>query len=1314
MSRPRSRHHRPDRLMRLATLVVTAVALLAPAAALAQADLSLGGNAPDTSVAGEPLQYSLSIYNAGPNPAPNVVLDDVLPAGVTLLGDSLNACTVTSTAADGQQTLQCALGSLDVFDVLELDVVTLVEHDFLVDRGVTSAVNTPVVSSGVADPDGSDNGSTLTTVIEAQADLDIQVFGNVPSAPAGEEFTYTIIVENHGPSTAENLVIQDTMVTSEFLDANGCSLAVRTEGGAIDQFECNFALSVGVFELGTFGSNWLNPRGAPCDWNAGADPGEEENCSEVTDRDLGRVIITINMTATEAVTLQTVANVTSDTPDPNSANNTANEVNSFEAVADLEVQKSAGPATLAGGTATWNVTVINHGPSAAGEVLLLDTLPAGLVDGTVQITGNLYEDILGSPVMGDEVSCVMGTPGDPLDPATCDLGGMPAGWGAMLTISGAVSPSFVADHGGGLQPPIGLTNDVEVTSDTWDAVLDGDCSVWPCPPAPDEPNFASATVEVDEAADLVLAKFGVGTPRAGETFTYEFDISNLGPSVARDVTLRDFLPDGVEAISAFLNLEGATGSVPMPCEVTEGTNVLICPLGDVPLTDGAPILAFLDILIRSDVPNGTVLTNFADLNLTDTPDPVPGNNSDSAEVNVQTRADISVRKLGAPQNPVAGTTFSYMLEVENLGPSDAFDVQVTDTLPAGIRFVESNSFCTEGAPGTISCRPAGNAFSNPPYVLPAGEKVSFEVLAAIDPDILGPVPNLASASVGNPNFSITSFGDTINVVGSADLRITKLAPPEVQEGETFTYTILVDNLGPSRSWNQVIRDTLVADGFAQLNGCSLAIQTAGGAIDEFDCSFAAATGVFDIGTMGANWLNPRGWNDPDLDPPEADLGRIIITMDLSATGSTHLDNFADVTADTPDPDLSNNSVTVPVSVEATANLEVTKTAVGEVLEEGWSPLALDITDPGPFPTVPNYSAVEDRVAAGRRLRYTIEITNNGPGVAHNVHYRDVLPAGIVVVPGTLTVTRGPCVLGTPGDPDNPMECGLGTLGPVGVLDDPEDLPDTAIVEFDVVVDDGLSHGTVITNGVEVFSDAFDPDNFDNFSSNQSIVVVTPDDDFTEEFASGELDLEGFVVKFTPDGSTNHYRACDDTTAMEPLSPSASIGLPLGDDEFAEVVLGAGRKVKLYGEKYDRVYVGSNGYVTFGAGDVEHQQALETHFDMPRVSALFADLDPGTAGTVWFSQEPDRLIIAWDGVPSYSSSTPNTFSMELFFDGTILLRYESLDPDLATLAGLSRGAGVPVPFVESDLANGTYLTCPDILFEDSFESNTTDMWSGGMP
>ena len=77
--------------------------------------------------------------------------------------------------------------------------------------------------------------------------------------------------------------------------------------------------------------------------------------------------------------------------------------------------------------------------------------------------------------------------------------------------------------------------------------------------------------------------------------------------------------------------------------------------------------------------------------------------------------------------------------------------------------------------------------------------------------------------------------------------------------------------------------------------------------------------------------------------------------------------------------------------------------------------------------------------------------------------------------------------------------------------------------------------------------------------------------------------------------------------------SAAEVLELGDDDWDEVSI-ADAPFSFYGVARSAFFVGSNGYVTFGLGDERWGGDLERenvfgHFALPRISALFTDLNP---------------------------------------------------------------------------------------------------------
>ncbi|MGH6932010.1 MAG: hypothetical protein ACREEE_06195, partial [Dongiaceae bacterium] len=178
----------------------------------AKADLVLTkSDTPDPVIAGTNLTYDLTVDNLGPSTASNVVIRDVLPAGVSIIsvnapGGSCNAgvpgnaalpttCTFNTVAvADPPKTMQIV--------VKVLPQTTGILH------------NDARVSSDTDDPSNANDLATTDTTVNASADISVVKSIVPPSGGtviAGNNLTYQIRVDNAGPSTAQGVELNDTL-----------------------------------------------------------------------------------------------------------------------------------------------------------------------------------------------------------------------------------------------------------------------------------------------------------------------------------------------------------------------------------------------------------------------------------------------------------------------------------------------------------------------------------------------------------------------------------------------------------------------------------------------------------------------------------------------------------------------------------------------------------------------------------------------------------------------------------------------------------------------------------------------------------------------------------------------------------------------------------------------------------------------------------------------------------------------------------------------------------------------------------------------
>ncbi|MFL6212566.1 MAG: hypothetical protein ACJ74J_01600 [Blastocatellia bacterium] len=110
----------------------------------------------------------------------------------------------------------------------------------------------------------------------------------------------------------------------------------------------------------------------------------------------------------------------------------------------------------------------------------------------------------------------------------------------------------------------------------------------------------------------------------------------------------------------------------------------------------------------------------------------------------------------------------------------------------------------------------------------------------------------------------------------------------------------------------------------------------------------------------------------------------------------------------------------------------------------------------------------------------------------------------------------------------------------------------------------------------------------------------------------------------------------------------------------------------YGVDYNQIYVGTNGYITFNSGDTSSRlsaSALAT--SLPRIAPLWASLNAGGGGDIYYNRLEGRHVITWDGLPESAYGSLSTFQAVLYDDGRIAFIYRKVKAH-AGLVGLSPG------------------------------------------
>jgi len=332
------------------------------------------------------------------------------------------------------------------------------------------------------------------------------------NALAGDEITCTILVENpSGPGLPRNVVVNDTLLT--------------------DVAPGDYTLTPPTFTFSGLGG-----LTDPCDPVIVDIPGGKQfRCHIGTVPIGGTAIITVKITSREGGDFNNRASVTSDSSDPNVANNAGLDSVHVVPVSDLSIDKSDSPDPLvAGTTLTYTLHATNHGPSTAVNVIVEDFLPAG-----VSITS-----VSGS----SPSSCVFGIPGDNSRPTICTFDTLaPSSTATMTVVVGVNIPGVLkVAH-----------NDARVSS----AVFDANNSN----------NLASQDTTIRVAELQIVKTSDADVYKSSATIKYTITVVNNGPADALGVVVTDTLPDTKQAIYRF-----DTGG----CALSGAT--LTCALGTIP------------------------------------------------------------------------------------------------------------------------------------------------------------------------------------------------------------------------------------------------------------------------------------------------------------------------------------------------------------------------------------------------------------------------------------------------------------------------------------------------------------------------------------------------------------------------------------------------------------------------------------------------------------------------------------------------------------------------------------------------------------
>ena len=860
------------------------------------------------------ITYTITVVNNGPDKSFNVTVGDLLPDGVKF---------ISSNGQYNPDTGVWFVGDLDANESVTLKIVVQV----IKVGNITNNVN--VTGTG-HDTNLTNNNDSVSVSVPDCVILDISKVANSTVIVAGENVGYTVVINNYGPSVANDVVLKDVYNVKELF---GLQYSLNGK----DWFNYNEAINLGNIDVGASVTVYFRAK-----VNASVRGDVLNIVNIITSVDDARGNFTDNET------VNVIANTT------------------LVVIKDAEI-KELNP----GDTVHFIVTVIAGGSSDSLNVNLNDILDNKLLDinsAKYSINGGILSDFNGNIYLGNMLTGTTVTVdiwAKVLDIADRDIFNLvnvtsdehPEGNTSnvsvhvrivdlavdklvnnsvpkyldmieytIVVVNNGPDKSFNVTVGdllpdgvkfissnGQYNPDTGvwfvgdldanesvtlkivvqvikvgnITNNVNVTGTGHDTNLTN--------------NNDSVSVSVPESVLLNITKVANSTIIvAGENVGYTVTVTNYGPSVATNVVLKDIFNS-----KELLNLQYSLNGVDW-LDYDEAVS-----LGNINV--GANITVYFRAKVNGSV-RGDVLNI---VNITTGVDDARGNFTDNETVNVIANTTLVVIKDAEIKELNPGDTVHFIITVIAGGSSDSLNVNLNDILDAKLLDVAGATYAVDGVnkgswTGSIDL---GNMLTGTAVTV----DIWVKILSSADRDVFNLV-NVTSDEHPEGNISNTTVHVRI-----VDLAVDKLVNNSVPKYlDMIEYTIVVVNNGPDKSFNVTVGD-LLPDGvkFISSNG-----------------QYNPDTGVWFVG---------------DLDANESVTLKIVvqvikvgnITNNVNVTGTGH------------DTNLTNNNDSVSVSVPESVLLNITKVANSTI------------------------------IVAGENVGYTVTVTNYGPSVATNVVLKDI-------------------------------------------------------------------------------------------------------------------------------------------------------------------------------------------------------------------------------------------------------------------------------------------------------------------------------------
>jgi uncharacterized repeat protein (TIGR01451 family) len=578
---------------------------------------------------GATIRYTITATNNGTGPATNVELVDPLPGGTISSGSP----TVTSgvgnatfesnsvTARLGSGATPSSGGTLGAGESASVEFDVVIDGDAALGSAITNTAQLRFVSPDLGLPI-SKVATRLATVTYPDPAV-VKTIDSTTPVSGGTRYRFKVLVSNAGtlPASSQLISVSDVLGSAATnITSSGSGWSCSSGGAQTLNCENSFT--------GLLPGTSLDPLFVEADFAAG-----------------------------QPVTNTATVSGGGQPTDPNSPallNDVSNVSAGISPVANLRLAKSALTGTVSvGSLAGYRLELRNSGPAAAGNSVLVDTVPA-------------YLDV--ETVTTPQGSCTTTGGGGSPTTVSCALGTVPVGTTVTVVLRARVQ--------------------VELAGTTVINTATAGSDVTPTPVTD------TAPLTIRPATDLSIAKTtSLEVAQQGDAVSWTVTASNDGAASATNLQIVDQLPLAVDRATVV-----ATPSSGGTCTQTNSTVSCLWSGATAPsATRSVTITASFSSVVPAT--DRLAINNAKVFAVTDDFD--PSNNTAFATTRITPFADLEASANG-PGIIAPGETAMLSFTALNNGPTDAVAATMVVTIPTGLSVEAVPSGCTASGV-TVSC-----------------------------------------------------------------------------------------------------------------------------------------------------------------------------------------------------------------------------------------------------------------------------------------------------------------------------------------------------------------------------------------------------------------------------------------------------------------------------------------------------------------------------------------------------------------------------------------------------------------------------------